>query len=59
MNLKNKFHLTLVVLITWLNSLLGISPVDTANALIVDNPNVNAYNNTKGAGGIYKRGYRK
>lgn len=33
MNFKNKFHLTLVVLITLLNSLVGVSHVDTANAL--------------------------
>jgi hypothetical protein len=53
MNLKNKFHLTLVVLITLFNSLIGISPVDTANALTVDNSNVDVYNLTKVAGGIY------
>jgi hypothetical protein len=35
MNLKNKFHLTLVVLITLANSLIGICQVDTANALTV------------------------
>ena len=51
MNFKNKFHLTLVVLITLFNSFIGISPVDTANALTVDNSNVDVYNLTKVAGG--------
>jgi len=51
MNLKNKFHLTLVVLITLFNSLIGISPADTAQALTVDKTNESAYNLTKVAGG--------
>lgn len=52
--LKNKFHLTLVVLITLLNSIIGISPVDTANALsVVDKQNDSVYNLTKGRGDIY------
>ena len=53
MNLKNKFHLTLVVLITLLNSIIGISSVDTANALLIDNSNNNGYSLAKGAGGVY------
>jgi hypothetical protein len=54
MNLKNKFHLTLVVLITLLNSIIGISPVDTANALsAVDKQNDSVYNLTKSPGDIY------
>ena len=43
MNFKNKFHLTLVVLITLFNSVIGISHVDTANALTVE-PAVAGYN---------------
>ena len=51
MNFKNKFHLTLVVLITLVNSIVGINPADTAMALTVDNSNESAYNLTKAAGG--------
>lgn len=43
MNFKNKFHLTLVVLITLASSLIGICQVDTANALTVV-PAVAGYN---------------
>jgi len=51
MKIKNKFHLTLVVLITLVNSIIGISPADTAIALTVDNSNESVYNLTKAAGG--------
>jgi hypothetical protein len=54
MSTKNKFHLTLVILITMANSIFGmpsISPLETANALdfknqVVYNKNIsNIYNN--------------
>ena len=54
MNLKSKFHLTLVVLITAASSFFGISPVDTANALSVkplDFNNLSDYNLTSATGG--------
>jgi hypothetical protein len=55
MSIKTKFHLTLVVLITILNTVIGISVSDTANALIVNNKvdfkNSTLYNLTSAAGG--------
>lgn len=50
MRLKSKFHLTLVLLITFSQSVFGPVGTNAANALVVDNKNVIDYNLTKDAG---------
>lgn len=50
MKFKNKFHLTLVLLITFSQTVFGPVGTNAANALVVDNKKVIDYNLTKDAG---------